>query len=241
MLSQMDTSLDTESAVNTKNTIESNNKTIDDLFALYQLHGSVDYIGENISQLDHALQCAALARWDVSQTPAWYLQYTVHPNVVIAAALLHDVGQLHGIVTANATICDEITDGSGCSLGVAAHEHLGADYLAILGFPKCMTDLIRLHVPAKRYLARSPKYRCSPASKGTLIHQGGPMNDLEATKFKHHPLFDEAILLRSYDDGAKQAALEVAPLESYREILLSVLSSKAVGKEESRGRRCNLL
>ena len=89
------------------------------------------YIGEPVSQLEHALQCAALAR-AAKAAPAEVL-----------AALFHDIGHL--------VAPPDAPEMAG--LGILEHEHLGARWLAALGFKTDVCTLVASHVDAKRYLA----------------------------------------------------------------------------------------
>ena len=128
---------------------------------------SEDYIGEEISQLEHALQAA------------YWAQKTQAPDEVILAALFHDIGHL---IAPDAPQMD--------GLGVMDHETIGANFLVEHGCSTRMADLVAAHVGAKRYLChRKPTYynRLSEASKGTLEFQGGPMNEEEATAFESSP------------------------------------------------------
>ena len=54
---------------------------VEEIIALYEDRGREHY-GEDVSQLDHALQCAALAQADGAS------------DALVAAALLHDIGHL---------------------------------------------------------------------------------------------------------------------------------------------------
>jgi predicted HD phosphohydrolase len=56
--------------------------TISEITDLYLLHGSEQYGGEAVNQLQHALQCASLAE-NSGATPE-----------LICASLLHDLGHL---------------------------------------------------------------------------------------------------------------------------------------------------
>ena len=155
-----------------------------------------DYIGEEVSQLEHALQCAHFAR----QSGAG--------DEVVLAALLHDIGHL---LDPQAPSMD--------GLGVIEHERLGADYLRAQGFSERVAKLVEGHVQAKRYLTFiKPAYakRLSDASRGTLAWQGGAMSAQEAEAFEADPLFKAMLALRTWDERAKETELEVADLEAYR-------------------------
>ena len=178
---------------------------VDAIFDLFERSGGDQY-GEDISQLQHALQAAELARIEGCTAP------------MIAAALLHDIGQL--IDGAGHVAEREGRD--------ARHEVIGYDILfGMFGDPVAMP--VRLHVDAKRYLCGvQPLYleTLSRASVISLKVQGGPMASGEATAFEAHPYFAEAILLRQFDDGGKRADWRVPDLDSYRDLLTALLLPK---------------
>lgn len=162
---------------------------------LFAERGSGEYHGEAVTQLEHALQCAALAAADGRAPP------------VIAAALLHDVGHLlHGHGE------DHLARGVNDT-----HEDLGARLLA-RAFGPAVTEPVRLHVPAKRYLcAARPGYAgaLSPASVRSLELQGGPMGAAERAAFEALPHFAAAVAVREYDDRAKVPGLVTPPLAHF--------------------------
>jgi predicted HD phosphohydrolase len=167
--------------------------------------GERDYIGERVSQLEHALQCAALA------------QDANADDELVLAALFHDVGHLE----------DGADDMDG--LGAVDHEGSGADVLLAHGCSFRVGALVRDHVAAKRYLcAVKPTYyeRLSEASKGTLAMQGGPMSEDEARAFARREDLHELLALRSWDDRAKMDRADVPGLESYWPMLVEHLSRK---------------
>lgn len=170
-------------------------KQITDLF---DRHGDNRY-GEHVNQREHMLQCAKLAE-DAGDTPA-----------MIAAALLHDVGQfLEG--------AGDAAEAHGFD---AAHEHLGEVFLS-QWFPEEVTAPIVLHVAAKRYLcAVEPGYMedLSGASALSLSLQGGPFDEAECRTFEGHPFFKEAIRLRRYDDAGKQPGMATPDIDHYVAIL----------------------
>jgi predicted HD phosphohydrolase len=98
------------------------------------------------------------------------------------------------------------------------HEELGARFLAA-AFGPAVTEPIRLHVPAKRYLcAARPGYRAalSPASARSLELQGGPMTAAEVAAFDAHPHARAAVAVRECDDRAKVAGLATPPFDHFR-------------------------
>lgn len=175
-------------------------KHVDALLDLLSTQGKGAYFGEPVSVLEHCLQCAHFAERSHA-SPA-----------TIAAALLHDIGHvLHGL---SEDIAQHGVDG--------AHEEVAAAYLA-RWFGADVTETVRLHVAAKRYLcATDPGYfaRLSPASVESLRIQGGPMSDEEAAAFEAMPSASVAVQVRRWDDEAKIPALEVPGLAHYRAVLL---------------------
>ncbi|MCY3742821.1 MAG: HD domain-containing protein [Candidatus Poribacteria bacterium] len=177
---------------------------VDALFNYMEAEGQSFY-DEVVTQLEHALQCAALAQQnDASLT-------------LITGALLHDLGHI---------ILDEHNADKAFLDIDLNHEEIGAEYLAPF-FPEAVTTPIRLHVPAKRYLcATDASYHdgLSEASKRSLIVQGGVMSDEEREAFEQIPHFRDALTLRRWDDLAKVKGLEIAGLETYRGIVQQCLA-----------------
>lgn len=178
---------------------------IDEIFAMFRKFGGVTY-GEDVTQLAHVLQAAHCAREDEA------------PDSLIAAALLHDIGQF----------MDDAGNAAE-KYGIdARHEVTGAAYLSH-HFADEVVEPIRLHVDAKRYLcAIEPGYLASlsNASAISLALQGGVYSADEAAEFAARPFFAEAIRLRRYDDMGKRRGWHVPPLETYRDLLESQLASK---------------
>jgi phosphonate degradation associated HDIG domain protein len=179
-----------------------NTAIIDEIFAIFRAFGSLRY-GEDVTQLEHILQSAHVARLDGA------------PDSLIAAALLHDIGQF----------LDDAGNAAEQKGIDARHEISGAAYLAPY-FPPSVTDPVRLHVEAKRYLCSAePGYRegLSRASELSLTLQGGPQNPKEMEAFLATPGAKDALRLRRYDDLGKRRNWQVPGLESYRPMLESVL------------------
>jgi len=178
---------------------------VEKLFAYMREHGQGSY-DEAVTQLDHGLQAARLAR-----------QSGVTSRLV-TAALLHDLGHF---------LLNEETEGERLLADDFDHEHVAADYLAPF-FPTAVTEPIRLHVPAKRYLCTTdPSYYdgLSQASKRSFVVQGGHLNAEERAELNAHPHLQKALHLRRWDDQSKVADLTVPRLEAYREDVLRALRS----------------
>ncbi len=176
-------------------------RSVEEVVALFA-DWATDPYDEDVSQLDHALQTAALARAEGAADP------------LVAASLLHDVGHL-------LDLRDRGTD-TGPATTDLAHEARGARWLGAL-FPPAVTGPIALHVAAKRYrCAVDPEYHrtLSDGSRRSLELQGGPMSPDEAERFARHPAHLDAVRLRGWDDAGKVTDdLEVPPLDRYRGLL----------------------
>ena len=78
-------------------------------------------------------------------------------------------------------------------------------------FPTIVTDCVRYHVAAKRYLcATKPEYfnRLSEASVHSLNLQGGPMNEAEVAEFQENPNLEKIIQVRYLDEAGKHPDME---------------------------------
>lgn len=174
--------------------------SVDEVLDLYRRWGA-DHYDEELSQLDHAVQTAALAVADGAA------------DELVAAALLHDVGHLLEL---------EARDGRGeLPTEDLDHESVGARYLAGL-FGPGVTGPIALHVRAKRYrCAVDPAYLdgLSDGSRRSLALQGGPADAAEVAGFESNPGFRDAVRLRGWDDGGKVDGLVVSDLEHYGPLL----------------------
>jgi predicted HD phosphohydrolase len=84
--------------------------------------------------------------------------------------------------------------------------------------PAAVTEPIRLHVAAKRYLCFADSAymdELSPSSMLSLGLQGGPMSSDEAQAFLALPFGREAVALRHWDDEAKIPHLQVPEIDTY--------------------------
>lgn len=169
--------------------------TVEDCINLLSERGHSEYGGEAVTQLEHALQCAMLAETENASAE------------LITAALLHDIGHmLHTL--ANDAPEDGIDD---------AHENLGGHFLRQI-FPESVTEPVRLHVPAKRYLCSTDEKYHRELSRPSIISlklQGGLMSTEELAEFSQNPFSQDAIRLRHWDDAAKVKNLLTPPLASF--------------------------
>jgi phosphonate degradation associated HDIG domain protein len=174
---------------------------------IFRRRGADSYLGEDVTMSQHMLQTAQLAE----QAGA--------DEQVIAAALLHDIGHYCSEFPADAQ--DQGIDNR--------HNEAGAAVLSPY-FPPLVTDCVRHHVPAKRYLcATDPGYfaRLSPASVLTLQLQGGPMSAAEVAAFRALPNLDEMVRVRIWDDEAKVAGRKTPAFDHYAPLLQRVVAGAA--------------
>lgn len=176
---------------------------VDTIIRLLNDHGDAAYFGEPVSQREHALQTA------------WLAEHESAPPALVVAALLHDIGHLlHGLPE---SVADAGVD--------AKHEAAGHAWLA-RHFGPDVTEPVRMHVDAKRYLcATDANYMASlsPASVQSLALQGGPFTRADARAFADLPFAQNAVRLRRWDDSAKTPGLEVPGAEHYRARLTSLV------------------
>jgi len=173
---------------------------------LFASDGAAEYLGEPVTQAAHMLQAATLAQ-----------RGGAAPELV-AAALLHDIGHFTGTVTGQQLMTG--TDNR--------HSDVGADWLARWFGPE-VTEPVRLHVAAKRYLcAVEPGYAAtlSPASVYTLSVQGGPMREAEAREFAAGPYAEGACLVRRWDDAAKEPDARTPPFDRFRPLLAGLARAR---------------
>jgi phosphonate degradation associated HDIG domain protein len=158
---------------------------LEDIESLFARHGSAQYSGEPVTQIEHALQTAHLAEQSEAS------------DALVTACLLHDLGHLLNAQGETPTLRG-IDD---------THQYFALPFLRGL-FPDAVLDAIKLHVDAKRYLcqANAGYYaRLSDDSKRSLELQGGIFDAAQAGAFLGQPGARDAVMLRQWDDLAKQA------------------------------------
>lgn len=174
----------------------------DEVIAIFAKRGESAYYGEDVSQLEHALQAAHCARQEGATAS------------LVVAALVHDIGHL--LEDGPEDIADSGID--------AKHEQIGQHWLE-KRFGKEVYEPVSLHVDAKRYLcATDSSYfgKLSAASVQSLELQGGPMSEAEIHRFEQHQFYKDAVVLRTWDDKAKIPGLPTAALEEYRDLVNSM-------------------
>ncbi len=162
---------------------------------IFERRGGEEYLGEPVTMAEHMLQAATIAERNGMD------------EEIIVAALLHDIG--HFTSEFGMFSMDDTED--------KLHEKAGAQVLGAF-FPPAVTDCVRHHVAAKRYLcATKPEYfnRLSEASIHSLNLQGGPMNSDEVTAFARNPNLKKIIEVRYLDEAAKRADMDTPPFAHF--------------------------
>ena len=163
------------------------------------------YGGEAVSELEHALQCAELAR---SAGADEELQL---------ACLLHDVGRY----AVDQSLVFDTTEPTRAGPRARGHHEVGAELIAPWVSER-VAWCVRIHADAKRYLcATEPGYfgRLSAASRHTLQLQGGVMTAAEVARLAIHPWLPDAVALRRWDDSAKVVGKTTRPLDAWAPLI----------------------
>lgn len=164
---------------------------------LFDSEGGEEYLGESVTLAQHMLQTGAAARAAGSR------------RELVVAAVVHDVGHFAGAMSGRALMSGHDNH----------HDEVAAAWLGTW-FGEAVTEPVRLHVLAKRYLCTTdPAYyaQLSEASKYTMAVQGGRMSEAGAAEFAHHPWAEDAVALRRFDDGGKDPGLGPLSLQDFRE------------------------
>lgn len=169
--------------------------SIADIEDLFNRRGHEQYAGEPVTQLEHALQTAALA------------EAAGAGDELVTACLLHDLGHLLQDLGDTPTLrgVDDV------------HQYAALPFLRGL-FGERVLGGIQLHVDAKRYLcATRPTYHdsLSDDSKRSLTLQGGIFSAGEAAAFIARPGAADAVQLRLWDDLAKTAGAVTPTLQHF--------------------------
>jgi predicted HD phosphohydrolase len=148
--------------------------------------------GGTVSQLDHALQTAALLAREHPGDPE-----------LAAAGLVHDLGHLLPGGSDERHAADGAT---------AVRPALG----------ERVAGIVALHVEAKRYLVASEGgygARLAGDSVSSLGRQGGALTAQEAEAFVRFESAGDALMLRRADDRAKEDSLVVDGLDRWVPLL----------------------
>ncbi len=166
-----------------------------DIQTLFDRRGAEQYSGEPVTQLEHALQTAALA------------QAAGADDELVTACLLHDLGHLVHDLGESPTLrgLDDV------------HQVAAMPFLRGLFGPRVLGG-IEWHVDAKRYLCATVEgyaVALSADSQRSLVLQGGVFDAAQAAAFIVKPGAADAVKLRQWDDLAKQAGAITPPLAHF--------------------------
>ena len=177
---------------------------------IFERRGGEEYLGEPVTMAEHMLQGAHFA------------EKAGEREEIIVAALLHDIGHF----------TSEFGTFSMNDTEDRFHEEAGAEVLERF-FPSIVTDCVRHHVAAKRYLcATRPEYfrRLSVASVHSLNLQGGPMNADEVIQFERNPNIKDIVRVRHYDEAGKEPNLATKPFSHYAPMVQRVVDAHCGGR-----------
>ena len=166
---------------------------------------SEEYVGEDVKLVEHMLQCGDLAK----EAGA--------PDYLVVASLLHDIGHL---------LVDDAVGAQDSGIDMH-HDAVGARWLEER-FPSTVSEPVRLHVAAKRYLVTTNHdylSKLSHASVQTLYMQGGPLNQDEVIEFISREGAEDAVRVRLWDDLAKVRDKPTSTLLEFKSLIDSLARS----------------
>jgi phosphonate degradation associated HDIG domain protein len=181
--------------------------TLTDIRHLFDTYGAIAYSGDPVTQLQHALQTAALA------------EEAGADETLVGAALLHDLGHLLNLQgeTPSERGIDDL------------HQYFALPFLRPV-LSDAVLEPIRLHVDAKRCLcAIDDAYfgQLSADSVRSLELQGGIFSKEEAEAFLQKPYAEDALRLRKWDDRAKEENRATPGLDHYLSVVARVMQRRA--------------
>ena len=188
---------------NFKNKLQNsdNEEFADLLFNFIREEGKTNY-DESVTQIQHSLQTASLARTEDGRSH------------IVIASLLHDIGHL---------LIDENDSKNNFLKKDLYHEIIASNFLKDF-FSEEITETIRLHVVAKRYLCsidNSYYESLSKASKNSFEVQGGALKKEEINELENNKYFKDSVRLRKWDDRGKVSLKEVEELDTYKEMIVA--------------------
>ncbi len=177
---------------------------------IFERCGNEEYLGEPVTMGQHMLQGATIAE-----------ENSLEEDVIVGA-LLHDIG--HFTSEFGMFSMEDTED--------RYHEEAGAEVLSAF-FPSIITDCVRYHVAAKRYLcATKPDYfdRLSEASVHSLNLQGGPMSSDEVAEFEKNPNLKKIIQVRYLDEAGKRPDMQTPDFWHFAPMVQRVVDQHMQGE-----------
>jgi predicted HD phosphohydrolase len=172
---------------------------------IFHRRGHEEYLGEPVTMAEHMLQ------------GAYFAQQQGECDEIVVATLLHDIGHFtseFGMFSMNDT-------------EDRWHEDAGAAILEPF-FPVLITDCVRYHVAAKRYLCATDTIyfnQLSAASVHSLQLQGGPMNAAQIAEFERNPNLQAIVKVRRFDDQGKVPKMETPGFAHYLSTIQKIVDS----------------
>jgi predicted HD phosphohydrolase len=170
--------------------------TIAAIRRLFEARGGRRLPSAPITLLEHALQTA------------WFAERAGASGSLVCACLLHDLGHALDPDAAPAPAETAAARGHGPRAAARLHGLFGA----------AVTDPIRLHGAAKRYLCYAhPGYShgLSDHARRSLAEHGGAFTAEEARVFMREPHAVDAVNLRLWDDQAHAAGIVTPSLAHF--------------------------
>ncbi|KAJ2042990.1 hypothetical protein GGI03_000957 [Coemansia sp. RSA 2337] len=202
-------------------------------FELLEDAGKKEHVGGKVTRLDHALQVAQLAKNEDAD------------DETILAALLYDIGHLIRLqeksslssysydpldrLVASARNTHAIDHGriGAKSMSAVDYGRIGGEYLRQLGFPKKTCELIESDVMARRYILTVDPQRLITPAVVSVVHEmyrASPLSPTEMREFEKDPLFKQKVQMRRWNYFIKVSEDDPAPLDTYREMAIRVMS-----------------
>ncbi|MFD1159726.1 (R)-1-hydroxy-2-trimethylaminoethylphosphonate oxygenase [Roseovarius aestuarii] len=180
---------------------------------IFDRRGGEEYLGEPVTMAEHMLQGATIAEKNGQR------------EEIVVATLLHDIGHF----------TSEFGTFSMADTEDRYHEEAGAEVLGEF-FPSVVTDCVRYHVAAKRYLcATKPEYfaRLSEASVHSLNLQGGPMSAAEIAEFEKNPNLKDIVAVRYLDDAGKHPDMETPGFDHFAPMVQRVVDACCAARTDA--------
>ncbi|KAJ2880917.1 hypothetical protein H4R27_004428 [Coemansia aciculifera] len=198
--------------MSTSTTDMSPEQRVNTVFELLQISSKKEHIDGEMTQLDHALQAAQLAKNDGAD------------EETILAALLLDIGSLIPLTEQRSDTPGK--EGIGYKLTDMARTvgfHVSSAFRN-LGFSNKTSELIESNVMAKRYiLTVDPLYidNSKPVTVSYAVLRGGQLSPTEMAEFQKDPLFKQKVQLAKWDAAATKTADITPPaLDTYRDMAI---------------------
>ncbi|KAJ2757203.1 hypothetical protein GGI19_000253 [Coemansia pectinata] len=191
------------------------------VFKLLENVGKEEHISGKMTQLDHALQAAHLAKKEGAD------------EETILAALLYGIGHL---VPSKEQLSDTrdkkltmLPSYDPNNLLIGAHEYnfnaeFGGQHLRQLGFSNKTCELVESNVMAKRYLLTIKSGYALIVDDHPVVvaaHRVSPLSSTEMREFEKDPLFKQKVQLAKWDDAAaKVSGVNPPALDTYHEMVI---------------------